>query len=349
MKILIIGPNLGLGGVERASSNISNGLHNLGHDLTYLALIPETPFYDLKTKYIEPKNFNIKKMDFLSTILYIRKEVNRINPDSILCFTKFYAALVNLALLLTKYGIFVTERSSPFYLWPKKIEIICKISFFLKKPKGVVSQTSIASQYHQKYYGKTKYTVVPNAIKEIIRYPEIKRENFILAVGRFHDPCKGFDLLIQAFNLLKNEDWKLVFAGGTQEEGQYLLDLAINAKKDKIEFLGAIKDIDKLYSKAGIFVMPSRSEGFPNALAEALSAGCCCVSFDFTAGPRDLIKHGVNGEIVEAENIQALALTLDGLIIDSKRRDSYRKEAIKVGNKLSEKNISKLILEFITN
>lgn len=348
MKIVIVGPNVGLGGVERASSNWANGLYDLGHDVTYLALIPDDKFFNLKCNYIEPDCFNKKKISLLQTFKYVRYHIKKIDPNVIICFTKFYAALVNYYLFGTRHKVLVTERQSPIYIWPKKIEVICKVSFFLKKPKGVISQTSIASEYHQKYYGNTRYTVVPNAVRELTKYPEVKRENIILAVGRFHDACKGFDLLIQAFNLLKNEKWNLVFAGGTREEGQYLLDLATESKKDRIEFLGAVKDMDSLYAKAGIFVMPSRSEGFPNALAEALAAGCCCVSFDFTAGPRDLIVHEVNGEIVEAENVEALAKTLDDLILNENKRSLYSIEAIKVGERLSEHNISKQIMKFIS-
>ena len=55
MKILIIGPNVGMGGVERASSILANGLKQAGNHVTYLALIPEPFFFELNTDYIEPK------------------------------------------------------------------------------------------------------------------------------------------------------------------------------------------------------------------------------------------------------------------------------------------------------
>lgn len=346
-KIVIIGPNAGMGGVERASTNIANGLMELGQDVTFIALIPEEPFFKLKSKYIEPSGFNNTSMDLIKTLSYIRKEVSDIQPDVILCFTKFYAALVNVALLFTKHQIYVTERSSPFYKWPKKIEWFCRFSFSIKKVKGVISQTSIASEYHQKYYGKTRYVVIPNAVREIIVYPEIERQKIILAVGRFHDDCKGFDLLVKAFNKVHNTEWRLVFAGGTREEGQYLLDLAEEDKKSKIDFLGAVKDMDLIYAKAGIFVMPSRSEGFPNALAEALCAGCCCVSFDFIAGPRDLIEDGVNGVLVEAENYVMLGEKLSELVINKKDRELFGINAELTKIKLENLKISEMYLNFI--
>ena len=71
----------------------------------------------------------------------------------------------------------------------------------------------------------------------------------------------------------------------------------------RIKFLGKVEEIDKCYAYAGMFVIPSRSEGFPNALAEAMTAGCCCVTFDFVAGPRDIITNNINGIIVENKNM----------------------------------------------
>lgn len=168
-----------------------------------------------------------------------------------------------------------------------------------------------------------------------------------MAVGRFHDDCKGFDLLVKAFNKVHNTEWRLVFAGGTREEGQYLLDLAEEDKKSKIDFLGAVKDMDLIYAKAGIFVMPSRSEGFPNALAEALCAGCCCVSFDFIAGPRDLIEDGVNGVLVEAENYVMLGEKLSELVINKKDRELFGINAELTKIKLENLKISEMYLNFI--
>lgn len=349
MKILIIGPNVGVGGVERASSNLANGLKKEGHDVVYLALIPEVHFFKLDTKYIEPVGFNETKMDFLKTTKYIRKNVKKFNPDHIITFTKFYAALANFALIFTKFQIYVTERSSPLYVWPKHIESFCKISFRLKKPAGIISQTSIASEYHKKYYGNNKYIVIPNVVREIKSYPEIQRENIILAVGRFQDSCKGFDLLVQAFNLVEDKTWRLLFAGGNAEDGEYLLELANPEKAKRIEFLGMVSDMDLVYARAGMFVMPSRSEGYPNALAEANAAGCACISFDFIAGPRDIVDDNINGLIVEAENIVLLAEAIDRLIIDNDLRKKFQRNATEKNMLLNNQVIIGKHLKFLEN
>jgi GalNAc-alpha-(1->4)-GalNAc-alpha-(1->3)-diNAcBac-PP-undecaprenol alpha-1,4-N-acetyl-D-galactosaminyltransferase len=347
MKIVIIGPNVGMGGVERASSNIANGLQNAGHEVTYLALIPEKHFFDLHTNYVEPIGFNENKMSLFKTLCYIRKNIKNLQPDKIIAFTKFYSSIANAAIFFTKYNIIVTERSSPLYQWPKKIELFSKVSFLFKKAGGVISQTAIASKYHKNLYGKTRYAIIPNVVRQIELYPEIKRENIILAVGRFHDDCKGFDLLVKAFNLLEDKSWRLVFVGGTKDEGQYLLDMATPAARLNIDFLGSVKNMDKIYAKAGIFVMPSRSEGFPNALAEAMAAGCCCISFDFIAGPRDLIDHNQTGLIVENGNIAALSKTIDELISKPEIRIKFEKASTVTRSRFCEDTIIKKYIDFL--
>lgn len=346
--IVIIGPNVGMGGVERASSNLANGFVEEGLQVTYLSLIPKEKFYELKSDYIEPLGFNMKKMDFFKTMSFVRKTISQLNPSSIIVFTKFYGALVNLALFGTKHRIIITERSSPFYVWPQKIEMICKFSFRMRKPHGVISQTLIASEHHKKYYGKTNYVIIPNALRKVTVYPNVKRKKWILAVGRLQDPCKGFDLLVNVFNHLKNVDWELVFVGGNEMEGNYLIELAKDETiKKRIVFLGKISEIDKIYAQAGIFVMPSRTEGFPNALLEAMGAGCCCVSFDFIAGPRDIINDGVDGLIVPKEDIKLMAKAIDDLIESPKKRLLFESKAVSVVERFNEKRIVKLHLQFI--
>uniref|UniRef100_UPI00404730CA glycosyltransferase n=1 Tax=Flavobacterium sp. TaxID=239 RepID=UPI00404730CA len=93
----------------------------------------------------------------------------------------------------------------------------------------------------------------------------------------------------------------------------------------------------------------TRSEGFPNALAEALVAGCCCVSFDFIAGPRDLISNGVNGLLVEPENISELSRTIDLLIDDSEIRSYYSLNAQNARIKLDSSHIANRMVEFLIN
>lgn len=348
-KILIIAPCLAMGGIERASSNTANGLSELGAKVYFLSLFKKEAFFKLNEgiEIIEPQGFNKTKLSLFKSILWIRKEIKRVNPEHILVFNKFYGAITALALLGTKYPYFLSERSSPLFVWRQPMRAINKFAFSIKPPKGVIAQTNIAAEYQRKYFKKTEVIVIPNSVREVQLFPEIKREKVILAVGRLNDYLKGFDLLIESFAILKNQDWELHIAGD-DENGETLKQQAEKLGiRHRVKFLGAVKDIDSCYAYAGSYVIPSRSEGFPNALAEAMAAGCCCVAFDFVAGPRDLISHDVNGVIIPELDIHAMARTIDQLIVDENKRDDLGKNAIAVREKLKQTVIVQKIKKFI--
>lgn len=350
-KILIIAPCLAMGGIERASSNTANGLSELGAKVYFLSLFKKEAFFKLNEgiEILEPQGFNKTKLSLFKSILWIRKEVKRVNPEHILVFNKFYGAITALALLGTKYPYFLSERSSPLFVWRQPMRAINKFAFSIKPPKGVIAQTNIAAEYQRKYFKKTEVIVIPNSVREVQLFPEIKREKVILAVGRLNDYLKGFDLLIESFAKLKNQDWELHIAGG-DEEGEVLKEQAERLGViNRIKFLGKVKEIDKCYAYAGMFVIPSRSEGFPNALAEAMTAGCCCIAFDFVAGPADIIKDKENGFLVKSGDVSSLTQTIDNLICDNQLRLNLSNNAIYLKDFLNKKIVVNKILNFINN
>lgn len=349
-KVLIVGPCLTMGGMERAAVNTANGLDDSAKaDVVFISLFKKDHFFTLneRVKLEEPNGFNQNSLSILKSIQWIRAIIKREKPDKVLAFNKFYGALTALALFGSKIPFFVSERSSPLFVWKQPFKSINKVAFLLKSPTGVLAQTSTAAAYQKKYFKNSKLKVIPNILRPITLYPEVQRRNIILAVGRLGDYLKGFDLLIESFALLQNENWQLHIAGG-DENGQELKDLAVRlGVLDRIKFLGKIQDIDKVYASAGIYVIPSRSEGFPNALAEAMGGGCCCVAFDFTAGPRDIIQDGVSGIIVENGNVQKMAETIDKLICDPERRFELGKQATKIVGRLSPELITNEIIDFL--
>ena len=81
-----------------------------------------------------------------------------------------------------------------------------------------------------------------------------------------------------------------------------LLDLS-----DRIEWIGWTSKIDRCYESAGIFVLPSRYEGVPNALLEAMSFGLPSIVTDASPGPLEYIVDGENGLVVPAGDVHYLA------------------------------------------
>ena len=342
-----------MGGMERASVNLANSLHWEKQDVTYISFFKQDHFFKLHPgiNLIEPAGFNIHSLSFLRTIFWLRSVIRKMKPDSVIVFNKLYGAITCLSLIGTNEKVYLSERSSPLYQWPKIQNILINIIFSLVKPYGVISQTNIAKEYQVNYFGKNvKIDVVPNALREITFYPEIKREKIILAVGRLNDPLKGFDRLLQAFALIEQEDWVLTFAGGQTDEDPLLSKIiSDNNLHKKVQFLGKVQDMDRVYASASIFVIPSRSEGFPNALCEAMAAGLACISFDFVAGPRDILTENENGILVEDGNIERLAIEMERLMQGDEERQRLGNNAKKIINKYNSSVISKKLLKFLAD
>jgi glycosyltransferase involved in cell wall biosynthesis len=78
---------------------------------------------------------------------------------------------------------------------------------------------------------------------------------------------------------------------------------------DSVEFTGLQSDIPAQLHRGSVAVLPSRWEGMPNALLEAMACGIPCVATR-VSGSEDIIQHGVNGLLVEPEDYQGMAEAL---------------------------------------
>lgn len=349
-KICIVGPCLSMGGMQLASVSMANVFNDLGIEVAYVAMLKKEKFFELNSsiRFIEPYGFNISSVSWFKTLFWIRKQVVLVNPEIIIVFYKFYAAIVSLALFGKKYKIIVAERTSPVNRWPLKMRIVNRIAFLLNPPNGAIAQTALAASYQKKYYGsKCKIATIHNMLREIKLHSNIRRKKIVLAVGRLDEATKGFDRLIEAFSMIQVPDWQLVFAGGG-DQGNSLREQAEKLGiASRVLFLGKVKNIDEVYATASIFVIPSRSEGFPNALCEAMAAGLACISFDFISGPRDIITNGQDGFLIENGNIPDLAAKIHELILRPNERQRIGYNAMKIRDRLSKEKITKAYIDFL--
>jgi glycosyltransferase involved in cell wall biosynthesis len=137
----------------------------------------------------------------------------------------------------------------------------------------------------------------------------------VISLGSLID-VKGYDMLIKAWNLvnLQHKDWVLNIFGEGENRTDLELLINVNQLVDKVNLCGQTTDVKSEYEQSSIYVMSSRYEGLPMVLIEAMSCGLPIVSFDCDCGPRELVTDGVDGILVEANNIQALADSLSKLI-----------------------------------
>ena len=166
----------------------------------------------------------------------------------------------------------------------------------------------------------------------------------LLAVGRLSGE-KAFDVLLAAFALLfdSNPSWDLVILG----EGSLRSDLESQTRglglTGRVHLPGRAGNVGDWYSRADLYVMSSRFEGFPNTLGEAMAHNCAAVSYDCDTGPRDLIRHGVDGLLVKpVGDVSALAKALAQLMQDDALRAHMAAKASEVRLRYSIESISSM-------
>ena len=123
-----------------------------------------------------------------------------------------------------------------------------------------------------------------------------------LAVGRFSNKHKGFDLLIKAFHLfaLKNSEWELDIVGEGIEEKLYRKLIQDYKLEDRVHIHPFTNHIQEYYSKAQVYVLSSRWEGFGLVLVEAMAHGLPIVSSDLPTSKEIMGDFGLyfkNGDI----------------------------------------------------
>jgi glycosyltransferase involved in cell wall biosynthesis len=156
------------------------------------------------------------------------------------------------------------------------------------------------------------------------------RENWILTVGRLID-TKHHDRLIRLFLKARADGWKLVIVGADaqrQNNLNRLKELVSRAgAEERVVLAGGQKDVDTFYRQSKIFAFTSSSEGFPNAVGEALSAGLPVVSYDCIAGPSEMVRDGENGFLVPVFDDSAFLGRLQRLIDDDGLREAMAHRA----------------------
>jgi glycosyltransferase involved in cell wall biosynthesis len=139
----------------------------------------------------------------------------------------------------------------------------------------------------------------------------------IVSVGRFAFP-KDFTTLMESLSLL-DADYRAVLVG----DGPGLAEVAATAEarglSDRVEFLGAQGNVAELLACSDVFVLSSRSEGFPVSVLEAMAAGLPVVATD-VGGVAEAVTDGETGILVPAADPQALAGALEDLVADAELR-----------------------------
>jgi len=338
-------------------SVLANNFVNMDNTEVHLVLIGikrniEYPLNE--SVFIHRPSFTFKNsrrsIDTIRTMRFLRREVKGLNPDTILSFGEMWNNLVLLSLYGLTVPIFVSDRSQP----DKDLGTFHNMlrSKLYPRAAGYIAQTGKAAEICRDNEWNNNIKVIGNPVRQVSCDGPVERENIVLTVGRLI-PTKHIDQLIKIFAEIGKPGWKLVIVGGDAKrmnlsEGLSALikDLGVD---DSVTLEGQQKNVDRYYNRSKIFAFTSSSEGFPNVIGEALSAGLPVVAYDCIAGPSDMIKDEENGFLIPLFDKKLFKEKLSILIDKDSLRLEMSNSAKNSIERFNEVSVSKQFFNFISD
>lgn len=343
MRILILNseyPPIG-GGAGNASANLARQLADKGHEVSVVtARFEQLPRTERKGNLTviriaalrrrQDRSGALEQIIFaISASFQSLSLIHQLSPDVTLAFfgipsgavTYFIKKIFKIPYIISMRGGDVPGfRPYDFGLYHKIITPFLRGIW--RNASALVANSNGLRNLALKFDSRFEIDIIPNGVDLELYKPDAHTNLFphIVSVGRIVHQ-KGLDLAIHALSNLKHLDWDWHIAGdGPQMD--YLKSLARELGiGNRIEFLGwqSHEQLIRVYTLANIFLFPSRHEGMPNAVLEAMASGLPVIASRI-AGNEELVIDGETGHLFQSEDIDSLRDALHKLLTDAPLR-----------------------------
>lgn len=329
---LIVGDITRFGGTERAVTNLANLLINK-YKVCIVSLYHPVSSHlqfklneDVQIAYLKlevPKNIIQRNFQYLILVNILRKHIVITKTDFLISTAHAVSFILPFVVLFRKTKSIAAEhiarRSLPFVS-----KLLQRILYPFIDAVVVLSPSA-----REKYSFCNRVYIIPNSLPFSSTLKSQQNNKVIIFVGRISIE-KGVDRLIDvALKLRDNIDgWKIkIFGNGSYEdECRVMID---KLKLNDILFLNnAVNDIQKEYLNSDILIMTSRFEAFPMVLLEAKACGLPLIAYDCPEGPREIIRNGVDGFLIEDGNVTSMVEKLRLLMSDDSLRKTFAENAV---------------------
>ena len=347
MRLTIVLPSLAAGGgAERAVVWLSHGLLERGHILSVITLsgaaddfhiLPEGVTriaLDVRSESSTPLHGlwrNVKRSSAL------RAALKHTAPDVVIAHINQTNVLAAFASLGAAWPLIVVEHSGTLLKSPGRVWRVLRRALYGRAARVVCVSQGAANYFD--WLSKSRKSVIYNPLiappeTPLPDLPPMAHDGrrWVVAMGRLLH-VKGFDLLLDAWARIAAQhkaNWQLLILGAGPLRARLEKQRDTLQLQDSVTFTGLVPQPFAVLRRAELFVMPSRAEGLPYALLEAMACGCPAVAFDCPDGPREIIRYGVDGLLLPNGDTPALAAALDNLLSDDVVRQRLAQNAPEV-------------------
>jgi GalNAc-alpha-(1->4)-GalNAc-alpha-(1->3)-diNAcBac-PP-undecaprenol alpha-1,4-N-acetyl-D-galactosaminyltransferase len=334
MRLTLVISQLGAGGAERVMSTLASYWADHGQDVTLITFwSTSSDLYSLSPGVkrvalgLAHPSTNLRQSPRLTwrRLWALRRQIRWRRPDVVISFMD----TTNMVTLLASRGlgvpVIVSERIHPAY------HDIGALRSWLRRrvypwADAIVIPSENIRPWMASIVPRGMVRVIPNPVRPATgrvagRLADRSGEHVVVGMGRL-DPQKQFDYLLRAFARCggHHADWSLVVMGEGPERKNLEALAAQLGIAGRVRWTSVVAEPEEVLRRADFFVLSSRYEGFPNALLEAMACGLPVVSFDCPSGPREIIRHEIDGLLVPSQDLDALTAAVDRLMSNGTER-----------------------------
>jgi glycosyltransferase involved in cell wall biosynthesis len=361
MRLLIYIHSLENGGAERVVANLANYWVSIGWDITVVTVASSaSDFYALDPAVARisldltgsSRNVFAGFWRTARRARALRRVLQRVRPE--VALSAMHTA--NVILALAARGLPGLRAIGSEHNFPPKAPMGIIWETMRRHAYGklaaVVALTQECASWLTAHSHARRVPVIPNPVAWPLsnHEPHIAPAAFcssgrriLLGVGRLSAE-KNFAALIDVFSRLasRHPAWDLVILGEGPTRDALHSQVQAAGLERRVFLPGSVGNMGHWYERAALYAMSSHFEGFPNTLVEAMAYGLPAVSFDCDTGPRDIIRHDVDGFLVAPGDTKAMEAALDTLMADEQLREDFALRAIETRERFSMKKISSM-------
>ena len=311
-RIVFVLPALTAGGAERVMITLMNGLDSQKFDRSLITVNEDGPLRSLIDPAI-PFHALGRGVRVSRTLHRLLFKLREIKPDIVISTM----AHMNYGILMLKpflpgVRIIVREAISPSYFLQRNIfeSILIRAAYRILYPRAdmVISPAQqIIDEFKMLGIPVGNVALLSNPVDVVkirssgkpLPFPGIR----YICAGRL-DPQKGFDRLIEYLpRLPAQKDWHLTILGEGKQRTE--LEQMINDKglADRVTLAGYVANPWPLIAAADIYLMPSRFEGSPNAVLEALACGTPAIVTRESGGIAEIAAQAKPGSVTVVDGM----------------------------------------------